>query len=701
MKSIFTIAMVMLFIASASAQVTQINNNDDLEPIAYLNGSKIFLTDKNGHLWISDATLAGTVRLSSTIKVEKDGILFNGKLIFVGSTPATGIELYESDGTPGGTRLLVDIVPGAESSDPGYDLIPMNGYLYFNAETATYGRELWRTNGTTGNAAMVKDIWTGSDSGIPESTLDFEVISMGSYLLFSAIESAATGIELWRSDGTGAGTFLVKDIEPGTGNSTPEYFHPYQNGVLFFARTAAGGREIWKSNGTAAGTTMLRDILPGPSSSTEYNYVGFPITISFGFHEFHGELFFRVFDGTHFTLYKTNGTTTGTVAVKQLAPASFAWVSDIFDYWNLSNRFVFCLGDAQTRSELWESDGTAAGTRLVFSFPSVEETVPFIFPNYYYSVNSGGISYQLYKGSFFMSGTDATGVELWKSDGTAAGTVKIKDINPAGNGLDQNLAFLYTSAGLYFAADDGTSGNELWLSDGTAGGTNLVKDINPAGDAEPELGLFVGKSIVFTATDGDDETYRDLFIVGGNFTPLPLRLLLFNAVEDKGRVAVSWSTEQEFQTKDFLIEVSKDLSLWSRVAEVPAAGISPKRKDYLYADEQAPVRGAGTLFYRLQMRDLDGRIAYSDIAAVNLRKHQWDAHLLDNPVRGEIKMRLSGTSGPSSVSVIDFSGKVLWKGSVEPGTGDKVSIPVNLPNGIFILRVEHGGSQKHFRIVNH
>ena len=215
----------MLFIASASAQVTQINNNDDLDPIAYLNGSKIFLTDKNGHLWISDATLAGTVRLSSTIKVEKDGILFNGKLIFVGSTPATGIELYESDGTPGGTRLLVDIVPGAESSDPGYDLIPMNGYLYFNAETATYGRELWRTNGTTGNAAMVKDIWTGPDSGIPENTLDFEVISMGSYLLFSATGSAATGIELWRSDGTGAGTFLIKDIEPGTGGSTPEYFH--------------------------------------------------------------------------------------------------------------------------------------------------------------------------------------------------------------------------------------------------------------------------------------------------------------------------------------------------------------------------------------------------------------------------------------------------------------------------------------------
>jgi ELWxxDGT repeat protein len=80
--------------------------------------------------------------------------------------------------------------------------------------------------------------------------------------------------------------------------------------------------------------------------------------------------------------------------------------------------------------------------------------------------------------SFFVANTAQAGYELWKSDGTTAGTQLVKDINP---GAGHSSPTWLTAAGnkLFFFADDGSSGMELWVSDGTAAGTQLVKNIAP------------------------------------------------------------------------------------------------------------------------------------------------------------------------------------------------------------------------------
>ena len=83
------------------------------------------------------------------------------------------------------------------------------------------------------------------------------------YIVFRAT-SAATGSELYVTNGTIDGSALLKDINPGGGNSTPGDFTPLDNGrVLFAATDAASGRELWITDGTAAGTVRLSDIAGG------------------------------------------------------------------------------------------------------------------------------------------------------------------------------------------------------------------------------------------------------------------------------------------------------------------------------------------------------------------------------------------------------------------------------------------------------
>src|SRR4028118_1924541 len=79
---------------------------------------------------------------------------------------------------------------------------------------------------------------------------------------------------------------------------------------------------------------------------------------------------------------------------------------------------------------------------------------------------------------YFTAGDATNGYELWKSDGTAAGTVLLKDIYPGTEGSG-SYGFFNFQHTLYFTAEDGTNGDELWKSDGTAAGTGLLKDIYP------------------------------------------------------------------------------------------------------------------------------------------------------------------------------------------------------------------------------
>jgi ELWxxDGT repeat protein len=132
--------------------------------------------------------------------------------------------------------------------------------------------------------------------------------------------------------------------------------------------------------------------------------------------------------------------------------------------------------------QLWRSDGTASGT-VPLTNPPVSAPSGLI--------DAGGML-------FFTASTPDAGNELWKSDGTAAGTRLVRDITP---GPTDTPIRMLAAAGktLYFAATD-QLGEELWKSDGTPDGTVRVKDINPGPESSKLIFPYaIGNTLYFSA----------------------------------------------------------------------------------------------------------------------------------------------------------------------------------------------------------
>lgn len=369
-----------------------------------------------------------------------------------------GYELWQSDGTDTGTQMVKDIYPDEDqfppydpySSDP-QELTDVNGTIYFQADTGLqdgYGKELWKSDGTAAGTNIVKDIDTGGNAN-PRN-----LVNVNGTLFFVAADGVGGhGDEVWKSDGTEAGTVLLQDLKPDGSGSNPSWLTS-AGGKLYFQANADGANELWMSDGTIDGIVQLGDGLITPVNLTDVD----------------GILFFRANGGSGDELYKSNGTESGTVLVKDIDPVSPSnpnWLTNI-------NGTLFLAADSEDYgTELWKSDGTETGTVLVKNIHAVGDGLGGSSPEELININ----------GTLYFSANDGVnGRELWKSDGSETGTVLVKDIHSSG---DSNPTYTTNVDGiLFFTADDGINGIELWKSNGTDGGTMMVKNIM-AGDTDP------------------------------------------------------------------------------------------------------------------------------------------------------------------------------------------------------------------------
>lgn len=447
--------------------------------------------------------------------VQHAPLIRRAKLFFRADDGVHGSELWASDGTEAGTTMVSDILPGPGASAPQH-LTDVRGRLFFTARTDATGTELWKSDGTEAGTQLVADVAPGSmDSAIGHLT------PVGGRLFFTA-DNGDTGLELWKSDGTAAGTQLVKDINddlvPTSGITAPSSPASLTNvnGTLFFTAddgilpdySANGapnhGRELWKSDGTEAGTVLVKDI-----SFNEPDFANFPIRGSSPafLTNINGTLFFiasqivndSVFDPdtTLLQLWKSDGTETGTVLVTGVPnPPLSQTFQHIVEMARVGDNLFFSgvatlLNQANASAlELWKSDGTTAGTMQVADIRPGE------------TVGSTPRSLTNLNGTLLFEAT-TTGMnrQLWRSDGTEAGTTLVRDIQPqSGSAVPNSLTDV--DGTLFFTADDGISGVELWKTDGTQAGTSLVDDLRPGiFGSVPRRLTNVGGTLFFSVDD--------------------------------------------------------------------------------------------------------------------------------------------------------------------------------------------------------
>jgi ELWxxDGT repeat protein len=381
--------------------------------------------------------------------------------------------------------LLKDINPGLESSSPAM-FVEFNGAVYFRANDGMHGIELWKTDGTLAGTSLVTDLNPGAANALPG-----ELRVAGGSLYFNAF-TEPTGSKVFKSDGTAAGTILLVDTNPGQvsgpfGPPLPGNFKTFGNLVLFTATDSKAGDELWRTDGTIGGTYLVKDIHPGLEWSVPVGLTPFAGRVIFAADDsfINDDNGFRIYNRELFT---TDGTDAGTFRIKDINPGPLPSIPVGFTVFR--KQLFFRAGDETTGAELWTTDGTEAGTRLFKDINPAGSSFP---------ENLTAAGNRL----FFIADDGVTGTELWVSNGKEKGTHLVKDINPNGASTPLNL----TAVGnrLFFTADDGVHGIELWVSDGTAAGTHLVKDINPGAErSAPSDLLAVGHLVFFTAIKPND-----------------------------------------------------------------------------------------------------------------------------------------------------------------------------------------------------
>ena len=382
--------------------------------------------------------------------VRVNSVFVDGnRFYFAGARRDTGDELWRSDGTAAGTELIMDINPGMTGSGIAA-LTRVGDVVLFFADDGTHGYELWRTDGTSAGTTLVRDVCPGACDGTGGRYYDPQrsrlLAAVGEVAYFPG-NDGVHGTELWRSDGSAAGTAMVADLAPGEQGAGADQLTPVGGG-LFFAAGVHGLARLWRSDGTEAGTVQVSDVGPteqwlgiGPRGLTAFGEL----------------LLFVVDDGTHgVELWRSDGSPAGTGMLADICPGACSGMpGDAMPLPVWRGQAYFPASSPQAGTELWASDGTPAGTRLVVDRnpgpdAGVAEIAPT--PEALYLVADDGVH----------------GKELWIGDGTVAGTHMIHDFWPGKLGAGGS-SFVAAGDLLYFASYGG-----LWRSDGTLRGTGLI-----------------------------------------------------------------------------------------------------------------------------------------------------------------------------------------------------------------------------------
>jgi len=356
------------------------------------NGKYYFTGDLSGKspLFYTDGTETGTGYLKEDVKTliswnVTERAVVNNTLIFVGDTQNEGTELWVTDGTEAGTVLLKDIYTGDKDADPEDFFVTQDkSKLFFTAQTENEGREIWVTDGTTEGTKLLKDIHNGTLGDDINS-----ITEMNGHVYFEA------NGKLWKTDGTPENTIEIANAD--------ERYLIVLNNELYFHDS----KSMFKTNGTVAGTSKVNP------DNVGVEWRSFPVLFNDEIY-FGGSILDRNNQISENELWKTDGTTEGTVLVKVIDsdfgvnPARFIKVG---------NELIFNAVTKNEGQELWRTDGTESGTVLIkdYAAGSTGFIANFTTPAFHAVVNNILV--------FSANANEGLGVELYEYKNGATASV--------------------------------------------------------------------------------------------------------------------------------------------------------------------------------------------------------------------------------------------------------------------------------------
>jgi ELWxxDGT repeat protein len=370
-----------------------------------------------------------------------DSVSLNGVSYFAAQNVEHGTELWRSDGTQPGTRLVKDLTAGAASSD-FVGMTALNGKLMIFKRESGGALSLWRSDGTAAGTVKVVDI---SGYWDPEA---FAVVN-GKLLYVSYGGNDSPTMDLWSTDGTTAGTRKIAAIYDNPDKEQVNFDQTFSIlPVGDGSRAVLMTDRLWSTDGTAAGTFVI----PG------FSYINHQ-----GIRQLDGKVVFSYDSGGVPSLWSSDGTIAGTHAIMALP-------NTVLEFYPFADgtKLLFGTYDSQANTrQLWVTDATAAGTVRIANWPDSQRN------GIYASVGTTDD-----KVIMPINNTADHTVELWASDGTEAGTQMLATLG------DHLWAPQVVSAGgmvFLLTMQDGTYQETLWQTDGTVAGTKVLQDVTALG----------------------------------------------------------------------------------------------------------------------------------------------------------------------------------------------------------------------------
>ncbi|WP_116108515.1 T9SS type A sorting domain-containing protein [Lewinella sp. IMCC34191] len=435
-------------------------------------GEEVF-TVENGSESIE---LLMDVNTRETGSIPQPQAIVNGRLLFRATTPCTGFELFATQGSAATTGLVADLEAGREGSHPTVTTT-LGDTAFVNVSNFNDAR-LYGTDGTPGGTFQLD----------PEGPVGRAIISgpvrLGSRLLLRTYVSGV-GQVLYSIDPPSGAYELIKVLEPTFGaNSSGQAFVALNDSILLFEETTrAYGTELWRTDGTAEGTFLVKDIrqveedgfyghignltvidglafftadygqgrLPFRSDGTEegtFELTGFgnlqnpSLAFAYG-----GQVYFTAGGYGSRALYTTKGAPFDVEPSPITASSGYVSISNLRV---LGDGLVFTADQSGTGEKLW---ATAGPGMAAVPLQNAQTGTSPTSPRDLFVVNDTLL--------LFSADVPELGRELWKTDGTVDGTVLVADIQAGPASSDPEYFYAFDGF-VYFSADDGKVGAELW-----------------------------------------------------------------------------------------------------------------------------------------------------------------------------------------------------------------------------------------------